>query len=463
MSSALSAVRLGSQSPSFSTVAPGRVDSYGADVTALAAAAGLILDPWQQLCVDQFCAVRADGRWCAFEVGLVVARQNGKNAVLEAIELAALFLWDERLIAHSAHKFPTAQEHFLRMRQLIDQLAEVDPAARGVKITTANGKEALELRSGARLRFFARSKGGGRGFSGDRIVFDEAFDLTSQALGSMIPTMAARSMTGNPQLMFSSSAPHATSVELHRLLDRTGRTTVLEWGNPVGTDPHDREAWARANPGLGVRISEEFVENELATLSPAEFGRERLGIRDALVTDEITSSPFVGWDACHQAGPLGRVVGLAVDVPPEAGSVVFAVADETGRVQLASQLVGTHGAVDEAARLASMFGVPCLIDPRSQAGGLLAGLVRARVPVVEVSGPVWAQACAGFAQAVAAQRVTHSGQPPLDVAVAGAVAKPVGESWVVGRRSSTVDVSPLVATILAWSRTVAPSTEFFVY
>jgi hypothetical protein len=45
----------------------------------------------------------------------VVGRQNGKNAILEARELAGLFLLGEKLIIHTAHEQKTASEHFRRM------------------------------------------------------------------------------------------------------------------------------------------------------------------------------------------------------------------------------------------------------------------------------------------------------------------------------------------------------------
>jgi hypothetical protein len=41
--------------------------------------AGLILDPWQQFVLVNALGERADGRWAAFEVGVDVARQNGKG------------------------------------------------------------------------------------------------------------------------------------------------------------------------------------------------------------------------------------------------------------------------------------------------------------------------------------------------------------------------------------------------
>jgi phage terminase large subunit-like protein len=46
--------------------------------------AGLDLDPWQQFLLTSSLGEREDGKWAAFEVGVVVPRQNGKGGTLEA-------------------------------------------------------------------------------------------------------------------------------------------------------------------------------------------------------------------------------------------------------------------------------------------------------------------------------------------------------------------------------------------
>lgn len=64
-----------------------------------------MLDEWQRFALDCMLGERADGKWAAFETALIVPRQNGKGSVLEARELAGLFLFGEQLILHSAHEF----------------------------------------------------------------------------------------------------------------------------------------------------------------------------------------------------------------------------------------------------------------------------------------------------------------------------------------------------------------------
>ena len=149
--------------PGLWSVPPSEV-TEGPRAADLASLAGLDLDDWQRWVLEQGLG-RSAGKWAAFEVALIVARQNGKGSILEALELAALFLFDDvRLILHSAHEFKTAAEAFLRVRSLIDGRPEFE--RRVSRVRTAAGAEAIELRNGKRLRFVARSSGRG-GFTAD--------------------------------------------------------------------------------------------------------------------------------------------------------------------------------------------------------------------------------------------------------------------------------------------------------
>lgn len=219
MSSSL-AVLLGSQTPRYHLVPPAR-SSAGPEAVELAASAGLVLDPWQVDVLEGALGERDDGSWAASEVGLVVPRQNGKGGIVEARELAGLFLFDEKLILHSAHEFKTAAEAFRRLRDLIvntpDLLAQVAP--RGIH--TSHGEEGIELRTGQRIRFVARSTGSGRGFTGDLVILDEAYNLSGATISALVPTMSARP---NPQLWYTSSAPlPRQESDILRRLCRRGR------------------------------------------------------------------------------------------------------------------------------------------------------------------------------------------------------------------------------------------------
>ena len=82
---------------------------------------------------------------------------------------------------------------------------------------------------------------------------------------ALLPTLATRP---NPQVWATSSAPldpgrHPESSTLRSLVKR-GRTgepgmAYMEWAADEGDDSADVDAWRRANPSLGIRISEEFL------------------------------------------------------------------------------------------------------------------------------------------------------------------------------------------------------------
>ena len=176
-------------------------------------------------------------KWSAFEVGLVTPRQNGKNGILEARELAGLFLFGERLILHSAHEFKTAQEAFRRVMFLVEN--NDDLRKRVARVRTSHGEEGIELRDGARLRFIARSTGSGRGFSADCVILDESYALSSEAMGALLPTLSA---LPNPQVWYTSSAGKRDSTQLMMIRDR-GRAggdpglAYFEWSAPLNARP----------------------------------------------------------------------------------------------------------------------------------------------------------------------------------------------------------------------------------
>ncbi|MBK6857962.1 MAG: hypothetical protein IPG97_15820 [Microthrixaceae bacterium] len=180
---------------------PSAASTAGPEAVELAMSAGLVLLPWQELVLDAALAETAEGFCASFEVALVVPRQNGKGGVLEAAELYWLFLDDAvDLITHTAHRFDTSLEHFTRIRTLVETTPELMAEVKGFTTATARSGSSFATERGSSSK--ARSKGGGRGFSGDRVVLDEAYYIND--LGSLLPTMSARP---DPQLWWTSPGP----------------------------------------------------------------------------------------------------------------------------------------------------------------------------------------------------------------------------------------------------------------
>lgn len=449
-----STVLRGCQTPRVSCVPSSAVTSAGREAVDLARSVGLWLDPWQAHVLEQSLGERADGKWAAFEVALVVGRQNGKGAVLEARELAGLFLFGENLILHSAHEFKTAQEAFRRVLGLVESKDHLRKRVKRVR--TSHGEEGIELTTGARLRFVARSTGSGRGFSGDCVILDEAYNLGGDAMAALLPTLSAKP---NPQLWYASSAGMDTSEQLLRVHERalegkSPRLAYFEWSADPGLGLDDPEGWGQANPALGIRIDEEFIRSERAALPDFEFGRERLGYWPSSDLNRVIPA-----DLWVRAGdPGSQVVDpvvFAVGATPERGFGSIGVAGARADGLLHGELIENQpGVAWMLPRLVALNGSHenrgIIIDPASAAGSLIPGLQEAGIEPELITGRERAAACGALYDAVVEDgRFRHLNQAALNAAVAGAKRKDMSDAWVFDRKTPGVDISPLDAVSLA--------------
>ena len=443
----------GTRTPRHCIIPPFSV-SLGDQAIAFAAKAGLFLDPWQCDVLRGALGMVPDPagsrapKWAAPQVGLLVPRQNGKGSVLEALELFHLFVLGTKLIIHSAHKFDTSQEHFLRMKNLIEANADLDKHV--LSKPTANGKEAIILRNGCRLKFKARTiSGSGRGFSCDLLVLDEAMLLPEQALDAMLPTLTTRL---NPQVWFTSSAGTPDSTALWRVVKRgrarAPRIGYWEWGCESGADPTDKANWAESNPGLGYRLQVVSLEDDLALMGEDGFAREHMGVWDDAAAGVF---PPGSWDAAtDMASTISRGLTYAVAVAADRSSACIAGAgrraDGLIHVELGQKQAGTEWLTPVLLSLCKRRSAAVVIDPASPAGTLIAGL--RKITVHTPTAREYAQACGSMYDLVRDKALRHLPNPELDRAVAAARKRVLagGFAWADGK---DVEVSPLVAASLA--------------
>lgn len=454
-------VLLGAQTPRLSRYPEG-VGSDGAEAIELAERCGIVLDPWQRLVLDKFLGYRRDGKWSCPTCLLVVPRQNGKGEVLVVRMLAGLFLFGEKLITYTAHEFKTAQEHFRRIATVVETTPEL--AAMVERIRYAHGSEGIELKKehgGARLRFLARSRGSGRGFSGDCVILDEAYELPTEALDALIPTMSARmnETDAGPQLWYSSSAGMETSFELARVrqraLEGSDRIGLAEWSAADDADPNDPEAVAQANPGLGIRLSMEFIETERDTLSEAGFARERLGVWPS--SQQFREIPEDKWKLVQdsKAAPKEPLV-FGVDILPDRSAAAICVSD--GKViELTStpetgwdHRQGTGWVVPRLRQLIEVHGGTVALDSGGPAAGLAEVLEADGIPVAKLTYGDLAIACGKLYDDIIDNKLDVIPATPLDTAVGGVTKRQAGDRFVWSRSASPVDVTPLVAATLAY-------------
>ena len=472
----------GEQAPRISCV-PEFSGSAGDEAVELAAMAGLLLDPWQQWVLRCSLGERTgDGRWAATAVGLVVGRQNGKNAVIEARELAELYLVaplaGPRLVIHSAHQFKTALEHFRRVKTRIlntpELLAKVKHRGRKpVGIRDSHGEESIELEDGSRLLFAARTASGGQGagFTCDLLVWDEAWNLQDSLLGAVVPTMAAKSLeVPGVQTWYTSQAVNQQTmpygVPLARIREQgirgDGRLFYAEWSvdeeefrrNPAIAD--DPACWAKANPGM-VRIAREHIEWERRGGLPwLEFLAHRLGIGDWPPTSEDAQRviPAEVWN--ELADPASRIVGdrcFALDVDPGQAWATLALAgrreDGLWQVGVVEHARGIGWCVGKCREWLGRFpDARLVVDPRADLADLLDELDGAEIEPLRTDASDVKDACGGFFRAVMEGQLRFMPpQPELDSAVAIARTKPLLDAWKWDRRAGVV--TPLIGCTLA--------------
>ncbi|GAB3117862.1 hypothetical protein GCM10027160_29060 [Streptomyces calidiresistens] len=456
------------------------MSSAGRETIDLAARAGLELDPWQKYVLEDALGERPDGRWAATQVGLIVARQNGKGAILEARQLAGLFLFGESVLIHSAHEFKTSKQHFRRILRLIESTPEFD--ARVARVHKSHGEEGIELKSGARLLFATRTSGGGRGFSGAVLFLDEAYNLTDDGMAALAPTLATEP---NYQIWYTTSAPDKdlapceviSRARTRALSESPGRLAWFEWSAQLCTDscgsdcaehddPDAPETVRRTNPGLGVRLNHELVEDERAgTISRRAYIRERLSVGRYVVDStgwEVADSE--SWEACRLpvgAAPPRHPVAFGLDINPERTMGAISVAgvrpDGTWHMEVVNHLPGTTWMVDRMAELKRKW-KPCavVVGNFGPAGSLIPELDEAGIRVIKASTGERAAAAGLTHDAIVRPpdaprtwrpRLRHIGQPALTSAMAAATKITLGKdgAFVWGRNSTSADISPLVA------------------
>lgn len=473
LSSALSdSLLLGAQRPRLWS-APSWASSAGDEAIALAEMAGLELDDWQQFVLRESLGERPDQKWAARTAVLICPRQNGKNAILEARELAGLFLFGEQIIVHSAHEQATASNQFKRVLALIEGTPKL--RRRMARPIRGKGSEAIELKSGQVIYFKTRTGGGTRGWSIDCIVFDEAYNLPEDAISAMVPTRSARP---NTQTWYTSSAvdalkhPHGTALtrQRQRGLDKKPNVAFFEW-SAEGDDPAkvteeqacDPVILAPANPGFNIRLLPESIEEEFGEMGLREFAVERLGIGDwpDLDPDSAKTINPAKWKLCFTVNDLPSRSAYAVDVTPDRAFATVSAAGNHSEGPQGFEVVkhgrGTGWIVDFlVARAPDIL----VLDGGGPAASLIPELEKAGLEVTPISGKEYAQACGFLYDAIEDTAVLHGGGAELDTAVDVADTSPLGDAFKWSRKDSTGDITPLVAGTLAiWGLQTADTTD----
>lgn len=399
---------------------------------------------------------RSDGTWAARQIAVSAPRQNGKSEIIVARALAGVLLFNEQTIIVSAHQQDTAREVFGRIVDLIDANPSLARRVAPNGLMRALNRESIRFSSGQTIRFKARSTGGGRGFSCDCLLLDEAQILGASAWSAILPTMSARP---NPQAWLLGTPPTENDdVEVFGRLRAAGvdgsnrHVAYIEWSADPDDDLDDPAVWAAANPAYGMRISHDAIAAERASMSDDQFRCERLGVWP----DHLRHKPIVkpdAWRNLASDGPdrAAAPAAFGVDMSHRKDISVMAAWHTDRGLHIEEVLSGRD--VDEAVRwIARVAGrVPVLIDSYSPAVQMVPNLTAARVKVKRTSAREMTAGAGIVESRLAAGTLTHADQAPLTLAVMAAVKRPIGDAGGFGwdRKDASKQIHPLVAGTLA--------------
>ena len=334
----------GSQEPRI-RVEPDRISTDGSDAALLMSTYGCILDEWQQSVLNCWLGRDENGKRNVTSAGLTLPRQNGKNVCLEAREFYGLVVDGEKIL-HTAHQVRTSKKSFRRLAAMFTDKRhpEVTDIVKNIRYT--NGEECIELDNGGVIEFSARSRQAARGFDGiSLVVYDEAQELTDDQVEAIMATLSA-SATGTRQIIYTGTPPYPNCPgEVFRrrrtvsMTDAGKHDCWHEWSVEADSiaqiNVTDTTLWYMTNPALGIRLEEEFTQEEQKTMSADGFARERLGWWSPVITEKTDYAIDRDvWEACKssEVAPEGKTaygikfsadgseVSLCVAVVPKEGS-----------------------------------------------------------------------------------------------------------------------------------------------
>lgn len=448
--------------PRWSTVRNPDRPTLGPRVAEVAEQLGTPLMSWQRHVADVALEIDPDTNRLAYrEINLTVPRQSGKTTLILAVAVHRALGFDRRqMISYGAQTRNDA-----RIKWEDEHVYALDHSVfkKLFKVRRTSGDESIVWRNGSKHGIVANTEKSGHGATLDLAFLDEAFSQVDNRMEQAFkPAMVTRPQ---PQLWVVSTAGTDTSVYLKGKLER-GRAQVesggdrglayFEWSAPEDADPADPAVWRSCMPALGHTISEEAIAADFTSMELVEFQRAYLNQwPDRGAVDPVISAGQ--WARVRDEGsvPVDPVV-FAVDATPDRSAAAIAVAgrraDGLGHVEVAESRAGTGWLLD---RVCEMFArnrpAALVLDPASAAGSLLPGLQDRGIDPVLVTGREMAQACGQFFEdAVENVAFRHRDQPELNRALSGAQKRRLSDAWAWDKRSSSADISPLVAATLAW-------------
>jgi phage terminase large subunit-like protein len=452
----------------------------GGEIAELARRIGQPLLPWQELILNDMSAIDEDGMFIKKSSLFCCARQSGKSHMMRMRMLAGLFCFGEENILMMSSQRKMAIRSLEIMVLTVEKNDFLLKQVKGGKIDTAwrrtTGNEGLHLENGNRIEVVAANSDSARGLTADVLWIDELREVSEAAMDASKSTTLTRP---NSQRFYTSNAGTVESEVLINMRERSMSKPprslgFYEYSAPENCEIWDRKAWAMANPSLGILISEEAIEETIATSTNVAARTETLcqyvntgmtspwtpGSWEDLADKEMVMSP-------------GMTVMFAFDVDPHtrrSASLVAGALLPDGRIAL--QLLQTWEsliAVDEL-QIAVDIKKKCdewhprLVLHDSYTTAAIAERLRnSGVAVEAVVGAQFYTACSTFKDAIDNKRVVHAGQEALDQMMLNVASSSKDTGWRIVRKKSAGSVAAPIGMAMVVLHLSKPVSEAKVY
>jgi phage terminase large subunit-like protein len=429
-----------------------------AEVADLAEKISLPLLPWQHYVLTDMLSVDENNMFNRKTNLLLCSRQQGKTHLARMRILAGLFLFGEKNIIAMSSNRNMALDTFRQVANTIEDNDFLKAQVRQIRY--ANGQESITLLNGARYEIVAATRDGSRGKSADLLYVDELREVSEEAFKAAVPITRARP---NSQTLFTSNAGDAFSTVLNDLVERAkdypSKTFgYWEYSAPLAArqDIRNRKYWAMANPALGYTVTEEAIEESIATNSIEATLTETLCM---WIDSQVSPWTFGSIEACSVSDlvlPVGAMTVMAFDVSPSkrtgallAGQII------DGKIAVGvMETFSSEVAIDEVKMASSIHEWAIKYRPvqiaydKYATASIAQKLEQSGHKLIDISGQAFYQACGELADSLSNLRLIHSGQPEWVSSMNNAAAKTNDAGWRIIRRKSAGCVAASISTAM---------------
>jgi phage terminase large subunit-like protein len=447
---------------------PSKVD----EVAELAEKIGMPLLEWQRFILEDMLRVDAKGEFRRKTLALLIARQSGKTHLARMLILAHLFLWNSKMVIGMSSNRNMALDTF---RQVANVIEDNDFLKAQVKqIRFANGQESITTLKGNRYQIVAATRDGSRGLTANFLFIDELREITEEGWKAARPTTRA---TGG-QTLTCSNAGDSYSTVLNSLREMalsypSPTLGYYEYSAPAHCKVDDRNAWAMANPSLGTLISEETLEEAVAT-NPINNTRTEMLCQwvDSMTSPFTTQMVTDTSDASLQIAPGGNIV-FAIDVSPSkrSGALLAGKLNQaTGKIELGLMQLWTSDVAIDDLKMASdihtwalKFKPRVIMYDKYATASIAQRLQQSGHKLEDCSGQSFYQACGETLDAFVNLRIVHSGQKELTDSWFSVGAKTNDAGWRIVRRRSAGDVTSAICSAMIVHYLTRPQSTPQIY